>query len=243
MDWHPRRACSSSLRQPMQLRVAAAALAVGRRGCPSRCTPSGVSEQPAASSRLWQLRSDVDALFSSFSTHVQGDEPHWDDWLYEQNMMWLAHCYRGGARSGGSGRYSRLLAPLPGGTSRPRRGVARSHALVASGSPEAEHELDRVSLAPSTNSTISAFSTAERVHDELSRAPSSVPTVGSVLAHTTPEGYPGTCSYSSHHGPSHDAMRSFISSDPPGVLDVDTYWDGESTESTVATSHGPALKR
>ena len=121
--------------------------------------------------------------------------------------------------------------------------MARSHALVASGSPEAEHELDRVSLAPSTNSTISAFSTAERVHDELSRAPLSVPTVGSVLAHTTPEGYPGTCSYSSHHGPSHDAMRSFISSDTPGVLDVDTYWDGESTESTVATSHGPALKR
>ena len=177
--------------------------------------------------RLWRMPSDFGALFSSYSTRVQALERQWDEWLYEQNMMRLAHSYRGGARSGASGRYSRLQAPLPGGTSRPRRGVARSHALVATGSPEAADELDCVVyLAPSTNSTTSAFSTAERVHDELSRAPSSVPTVGSVLAHTTPEGYPGMCSYSSHHGPSHDAMRSFISSDPSGVFDVDTYWDG-----------------
>ena len=42
---------------------------------------------------------------------------------------------------------------------------------------------------------------------------------------------------------SHDAVRSFISSDPSGVFDVSTYWDDESTESIVATSRDPALKR
>ena len=88
----------------------------------------------------------------------------------------------------------------------------------------------------------STFSTAERAHDELSRVPSSVPTVGSVLAHTIPEGHSGMCSYSSHYGPSHDAVPSFISSDPSGVFDVSTYWDDESTESIVATSRDPALK-
>ena len=193
--------------------------------------------------RLWRMPSDLDALFSSYSTRVQALELQWDEWLYEQNMMRLAHCYRGGARSGASGRYSRLQASLPGGTSRPRHGVARSHALIATGSPEAAHELDRVLLAPSTSSTTSTFSTAERAHDELSRVLSSVPTVGSVLAHTIPKGHSGMCSYSSHYGPSHDAVRSFISSDPSGVFDVSTYWDDESTESIVAASRDPALKR